>query len=625
MTLLPHDAFDFDESWAGFLPIYSVRRPPTRCLFAAAEEKRHQIIRASPSPLPSRKGRRERPSTPRRRSIGAAERTARASAMRKGPSRSGSARHQQFRARAKTRVDDLQDMFSGLQYARKEARSTDAVLLEAQLHQMLREWRAELSVPSPASSLQAGNNNRDPSDPPSETPRPPQLAPAEEEDDATSKLVEQKPRPSANQTHKHPRGDQDMKPEPREEAIAHPVTVAQQPPSLGPGVITTPASAGFHDQMYYVNQELSVEDFLYDDDYKINLPGSNPEILNNLEGIGHQEYLQFNLPQELPPNAYLDMNNYGQNAGDGFLHMSDLLTTMSPAPASFLRPKCALWDCPRPAQGSESWQDYCSMYHAELAVKEEGPPGTMPVIRPRGIDLKDGPLFAALSAKIQGKHVGVPVCEGAATTKSPWNAPELFDLYIFEGESMREWLFFDKPRRAFDSGNRKQRSLPDYNGRGWHESRKQVMKDFGGLKRSYYMDPQPSSSYEWHLYEYEINDRDAFALYRLEFKSSEAKKSAKSKFTCSPLIEIQQQMVRLSADGHVENKRTARVRTQDVSTNIYPVQNNTAQASAPDAYQAASQVDQMTFLNGSVVYGPHLPYGYSTEGGDFYWNSNDGA
>jgi hypothetical protein len=74
--------------------------------------------------------------------------------MRKGPSRSGSARHQQFRARAKTRVDDLQDMFSGLQYARKEARSTDAVLLEAQLHQMLREWRDELSVPSPASSLQ---------------------------------------------------------------------------------------------------------------------------------------------------------------------------------------------------------------------------------------------------------------------------------------------------------------------------------------------------------------------------------------------------------------------------------------------------------------------------------------
>jgi len=34
------------------------------------------------------------------------------------------------------------------------------------------------------------------------------------------------------------------------------------------------------------------------------------------------------------------------------------------------------------------------------------------------------------------------------------------------------------------------------------------MKDFGGLKRSYYMDPQPSNSYEWHLYEYEINNCD---------------------------------------------------------------------------------------------------------------------
>jgi len=47
----------------------------------------------------------------------------------------------------------------------------------------------------------------------------------------------------------------------------------------------------------------------------------------------------------------------------------------------------------------------------------------MPVIRPRGIDLKDGPLFAALSAKIQGKNVGIPICEGAATSKSPWDEP----------------------------------------------------------------------------------------------------------------------------------------------------------------------------------------------------------
>ncbi|CAI0445114.1 unnamed protein product [Linum tenue] len=98
-----------------------------------------------------------------------------------------------------------------------------------------------------------------------------------------------------------------------------------------------------------------------------------------------------------------------------------------------------------------------------------------PVLRPGGIGLKDGLLFAAFGAKAEGKDVGVPECEGAATTKSPWNAPELFDLSVLDGETIREWLFFDKPRRAFESGNRKQRSLPDYSGRGWHESRKQVM------------------------------------------------------------------------------------------------------------------------------------------------------
>jgi hypothetical protein len=74
--------------------------------------------------------------------------------MGKGPSSRAGSRHQKFRARAKTRVDDLQEMFSGLQSARKDSRSADAAVLEEQLHQMLREWRAELSAPSPASSFQ---------------------------------------------------------------------------------------------------------------------------------------------------------------------------------------------------------------------------------------------------------------------------------------------------------------------------------------------------------------------------------------------------------------------------------------------------------------------------------------
>lgn len=218
---------------------------------------------------------------------------------------------------------------------------------------------------------------------------------------------------------------------------------------------------------------------------------------------------------------------------------------------------------------------------------------------------------------------------------------ELFDLSLLEGESLREWLFFDTPRRAFESGNRKQRSLPDYNGRGWHESRKQVMKDFAGLKRSYYMDPQPSSSHEWHLFEYEINASDALALYRLEYKSSDSKKSAKSKLASSSLNEIQQQMVRLTADSPVENKRTTRSKPKpnhkNANTNVFAHVNTPSQVNTPNAYQAAPQVNQMTFLNENVVYGPHLPHsenvvygphlphGCSAEGSSFFWNPRDGT
>ncbi|CAL9065049.1 unnamed protein product [Musa banksii] len=131
------------------------------------------------------------------------------------------------------------------------------------------------------------------------------------------------------------------------------------------------------------------------------------------------------------------------NGRNVFPYMSDVLPAICPRPSAFLRPKCALWDCPRPAQGSEWCRDYCSSFHATLAINEDMPGMTL-VLRPGGIDLKDGPLFAALSTKIQGKFVGIPVFEGAATARSPWNASgmELFDLCVLEDESLREWLFF---------------------------------------------------------------------------------------------------------------------------------------------------------------------------------------
>ena len=176
-------------------------------------------------------------------------------------------------------------------------------------------------------------------------------------------------------------------------------------------------------QMYYIDHELSIDDFLQDNDYKINLPGSNEDHFNNLHGIGPLEHQQFDLPLDLPPESYADANNPEQNTGDVFVHMSDLLTTIWPSPSQYLGPKCALWDCGRPVGGSEDSGDYCNPYHAGLALNDDGLLGTRPVMRPRGIDLKDGPLFTALIAKVQGKNVGIPVCGGAATSKSPWNAP----------------------------------------------------------------------------------------------------------------------------------------------------------------------------------------------------------
>ena len=63
------------------------------------------------------------------------------------------ASHQLFKDKAKNWVDDLQGMFTDLQFARKESRSIDVAMLEEQVHQMLHEWKAELDEASPAPSL----------------------------------------------------------------------------------------------------------------------------------------------------------------------------------------------------------------------------------------------------------------------------------------------------------------------------------------------------------------------------------------------------------------------------------------------------------------------------------------
>lgn len=74
--------------------------------------------------------------------------------MEKGPkTKCSSTSHKLMKDKAKNRVEDLQEMLADLQSARRESRTSDAVVLEEQVHQMLREWKAELNAPSPASSL----------------------------------------------------------------------------------------------------------------------------------------------------------------------------------------------------------------------------------------------------------------------------------------------------------------------------------------------------------------------------------------------------------------------------------------------------------------------------------------
>ncbi|KAK9714642.1 hypothetical protein RND81_06G108900 [Saponaria officinalis] len=430
--------------------------------------------------------------------------------MRKVLKRNGckSASHQLFKDRAKNRVDDLQMMFSDLQSARKESRTVEATVLEEQVYQMLREWKAELNEPSPASSVQNDSLGTFSSD----IYRLLHLC--DEEDDATSpfELSAPKPEPDAQNF------------------------------QAGGGIVIQQGHGMKHGPE---EQNRSAVDQCKEP------PGFQTLVTSNMDMTTQLDYNQFNLNLDLD-HHYL--NGYLGIGVDTSHSVSGFLPNISPPPSAFLGPKCALWDCPRPAQGSDWWLDYCSSFHATLALNE-GPPGMTPVLRPGGIGLKDGLLFSALSAKVQGKDVGIPECEGAATTKSPWNAPELFDLSVLEGETIREWLFFDKPRRAFESGNRKQRSLPDYSGRGWHESRKQVMNEFNGLKRSYYMDPQPLNIYEWHLYEYEINKCDACALYRLELKLVDGKKTPRGKTAHVSVSELQKKMGRLTAEFPLDNKR----------------------------------------------------------------------
>ncbi|KAK9664245.1 hypothetical protein RND81_14G028300 [Saponaria officinalis] len=484
--------------------------------------------------------------------------------------------HRTLKGQAKNRVQHLQLIINELQLARKQSRDGDIAKLEEQVNEVLREWKTELDEPTPASSLNGeslGSLEQFNS----------MLQYFDIEDDATSPLAGPPTMMVGNgNEHGHVLGVTECSGDKQVYYLNH--TSEQHEFQRLQSELHVPQQHDFQNFVNHVsphhefhgfeNHSLEQHDF-QGFEHCNGAPDVQGTVVNNIGASGLNNLVannlnmsnQLNVHQNFDNEVFLSASDIGQwGRLDDLSDFSDVLPNVNLQPSAFLGPKCALWDCARPAQVSEICNNYCSSFHAELARKE-CPPGTGPVLRPGGIGLKDGPLILALRSKIQGNDVGIPECPGAASTKSPWNDPELFDISILEGEKIREWLFFDKPRRAFETGNRKQRSLPDHEGRGWHESRKLPLNEYGGRKRSYYADPQPQKDFDWHLYEYEVDSCDAFALYRLELKAAGDKKSPKlkvaeekkkkspnTKSTTDPLLDLQKQMHRLTAVVSTEDK-----------------------------------------------------------------------
>lgn len=186
------------------------------------------------------------------------------------------------------------------------------------------------------------------------------------------------------------------------------VLVLTVPSFLSQDAVNNTESQG--QQLHYAFQEL---------DPSINTaPDFHDQKLSSLDIASQLDYHLSEIRQEFEnsPSVKLDVPEEFENYTE-FTTPSSVCVP----PSAFLGPKCALWDCTRPAQGSDWYLDYCSDYHGNLALHEDSP-GTAPVLRPGGISLKDNLLIDALRAKTQGKNVGIPVCEGAVNTKCPWNA-----------------------------------------------------------------------------------------------------------------------------------------------------------------------------------------------------------
>lgn len=139
------------------------------------------------------------------------------------------------------------------------------------------------------------------------------------------------------------------------------------------------------------------------------------------------------------------------------------------------------------------------------------------------------------------------------------------------------------------------------------------------------MDPQPLNHFEWHLYEYEINNCDACALYRLELKLVDPKKSGKGKVNGVSVVDLQQQMGKLNSDGSVDGgKRSVKFSRTKITQQKDVIVSSTIPGSYMgdnNAVNPCSGSDQIPPENESLVYGPNLPYGYTIDSLNQYFGT----
>lgn len=225
--------------------------------------------------------------------------------------------HQLLKDKAKNRVEDLQFMLNSLQLARKESRARDVATLEEQVNQILRDWKAELDEPTPASSLledSLGSFS-------AELGR--LLRQYEEEDDAMSPLTAVK--------HGHAT-DTFAVADSAGDKLVYDVNHTSQP----------------HEFQGFENHMMQQHEFQGFEQYNNAAPSLQGTIISNFEDSGlhnlvdgnleistQLDYHQLDGHQNFDSEIFVDPSGIEQWGVDGISNFSDLFLNISPPPSAF--------------------------------------------------------------------------------------------------------------------------------------------------------------------------------------------------------------------------------------------------------------------------------------------------